>query len=75
MKVSSVWQEEKEMKNDSIRERGKGRSAGHYPKKQCFVNKYVVCQDWRTLKYPHCGKSLLQPIKNTMMLCHVDRNL
>lgn len=57
MKVSSAWQEEKEMKNDCIKERGKGQSAGHYPEKQCFVNKYVVCQEWQTLEYPHCGKS------------------
>lgn len=27
-------------------------------RKHCFVNKYVICQGWQTLEYPHCGKSL-----------------
>lgn len=58
MKASSAWQEENKMKNDCIKEQGKGQNAGHYAEKQCFVNKYVISQKWQALEYPHCEKSL-----------------
>lgn len=58
MAVSSAWQEETELRNACVRGRGKVKVLDVFPKNQCFVNKYVVCQKRQTLGYPHCGKSL-----------------